>query len=321
MSTQNTPSGSADHGALPVFNKEQTAELIDFASLIEAIAQAATEYDASAIKSPPRLVVPIAGSGVMLSMPATASDIAIHKLVNVQPANVPRRLPTINGLVTVCDAQTGQAVCVLDGPEVTGRRTVAVTLLAIRSLLPQPPRNVLIYGTGAQASYHIQGLKALYPHLKLYVRGLNDADAAGCCQRHTHLYADMSPCPAALPADIDVVITVTTATEPVYDEPAVPGRLVIGVGAFKPEMAEIGQRTLDGSTLYADDPEGAQHEAGDLLRAGIDWARVKSLGNLVKAPPASGGAYVFKSVGTAAWDLAASRVALAKLQARIAAKP
>ena len=54
---------------------------------------------------------------------------------------------------------------------------------------------------------------------------------------------------------------------------------------------------------------GARHEAGDLLRAGIDWGRVRSLGSLLRRGPGSDGPFVFKSVGTGAWDLAAARVA------------
>lgn len=299
---------------LQVFNKAQTAELIDFKSLMQAIAVAAAEHDVGAIKSPTRQVVPINGNGVMLSMPATASDIAIHKLVFVQPANVQRQLPTINGTVTVCDAETGRPLCVLDGPEVTGRRTVAVTLLAIEKLLPHKPTNVLIVGTGAQAQYHVQGLHAMYPDIQVHVRGMNDEDATSFCDRHIELFPTMRTCMGTVPSEVDVVITVTTSTQPVYNEPAIQGRVVIGVGAFKPEMAELGKTTLDGSNLYADEPEGAQHEAGDLLRAGVDWANVKSLAHLVQNTPKIGVAHAFKSVGTAAWDLAACRVALANLQ-------
>ncbi|MDT4870614.1 Delta(1)-pyrroline-2-carboxylate reductase 2 [compost metagenome] len=80
-------------------------------------------------------------------------------------------------------------------------------------------------------------------------------------------------------------------------------------------MAELGKVTLDGSDLYADDPAGARHEAGDLLRAEIDWARVGSLAAVLRGEIDSARPAVFKSVGTAAWDLAAARVALQSLTA------
>ncbi len=248
-------------------------------------------------------------------MPATAHDIAIHKLVNVHPGNARRGLPTIHGAVTVCDAATGQIGCVLDGPEVTGRRTACVTLLAIRHLLARAPGHILIIGTGSQARYHVQALHALYPQAQVWVRGRSVDAAMRFCEDNRLLHAHLQPCGISAPA-MDVVVTLTTSTEPVYDEAAQPGRLVVGVGAFKPEMAELGPRTLAGSDIYADDPAGARHEAGDLLRAGVDWPRVASLGAMLRGPVDAARPVVFKSVGTAAWDLAAARVALRALAAR-----
>lgn len=284
--------------ALVVCDTARTAQLLDFNELMQAVAQAAAEVDAGTLHSPPRLVVPLAQGGVLLSMPATAPDIAIHKLVNVQRANAQRGLPTIHGVVTVCDAATGRPLCLLDGPEVTGRRTAAVTLLAIRSLLGRAPKEVLLFGTGAQSRFHVQALQAVFPQARVLVRGRRETQGD-------------------VPEGVDAVVTLTTSTEPIYDEAPRAGRVVVGVGAFKPEMAEIGKRTLDGSELYADDPIGARHEAGDLLRAGIDWSRVKSLATLLRAPHDPSRPAVFKSVGTAAWDLAAARVALHALRARI----
>lgn len=313
MNPQHTSTPTPSSADVLVCNSARTAELLNFADLVDAIAKASIEYEAQAILSPTRMVVPIGADGVLLSMPATASDIAIHKLVNVQPGNAKRGLPTIHGLVSVCDTLTGRPLCILDGPQVTGRRTAAVSLLAIRALLGHDPKQVLIFGTGAQASHHVHALHAMYPDCKIWVQGLDEQQAQAFCQRHAAVHALISPRAGAVPEEVDVVITLTTSTEPVYNEIAKPGRLVIGVGAFKPEMAEIGKTTLDGSALYADDPVGAQHEAGDLLRAGVDWSRVKSLGSLISEGRGVAGPVVFKSVGTAAWDLAAARVALKNL--------
>lgn len=291
-----------------------TAALLPFDRLVAAIARAAAEYDQGAIASPERMVVPLDAGGVLLSMPATAGDLCIHKLVTVVPDNRGRRLPVIHGVVTVCDATTGRPLCLLDGPEVTGRRTAAVSLLAIERLLPAAPDGVLLIGTGAQARHHLAALHALHPRCRVWVRGRDTAAAEAFCATHAGLHGLLAVCAGpAVPAGVQVVVTLTTATSPVYDEPARADRLVIGVGAFRPEMAEIGPATLAGSELYADDPAGARHEAGDLIRAGIDWHRVRSLASAVLAKSPPGRPVVFKSVGTAAWDLAAARVAMAGL--------
>jgi 1-piperideine-2-carboxylate/1-pyrroline-2-carboxylate reductase [NAD(P)H] len=108
-----------------------------------------------------------------------------------------------------------------------------------------------------------------------------------------------------------VVITLTTSKQPVYDEVARTDRLVIGVGAFTPAMVEIGARTIAGSALFVDDEAGARHEAGDFIQAGVDWTQVGGIAAVVEKPASlpAGKPIVFKSVGCAAWDLAACRVA------------
>ncbi|GGX78689.1 delta(1)-pyrroline-2-carboxylate reductase family protein [Massilia dura] len=311
MNSPSSTNGGTDTGPL-VFDRERTATLLDFHMLVDAIAEAAAEQEAGTILSPERLVVPLGEGGVLLSMPATARDIGIHKLVNVQPANRRRGLPTIHATVTVCDAATGRILCILDGPEVTGRRTAAVSMLAIRTLLRRAPARILLFGTGVQAGYHVRAIHALHPQSEILVCGRSAQSSEAFCDSHRDLHPFLGPC-AAPPSDIDAVIMLTTSKEPVYDEQARPGRLVIGAGAFKPEMAELGRITLDGSDLYADDPAGARHEAGDLLRANTDWSRVRSLAAALRGPVDVNRAAVFKSVGTAAWDLAAARVALKSL--------
>jgi 1-piperideine-2-carboxylate/1-pyrroline-2-carboxylate reductase [NAD(P)H] len=297
-----------------VCDQKQTAAALDFAELIHALAVAAKEVAAGLLLSPERLVVPVGEGGVLLSMPATAPDIAIHKLVNVHPGNAKRGLATLHGAVTVCDAATGRLLCLLDGPEVTGRRTAAVSMLAIKTLLPAPPTRIMLIGTGAQAAYHLEAIAAIYPMCEVQICGRSLAAAEAFCVAHQKLSVLTRACDlASVPASLDVVITLTTAKSPVYNEPPCAGRLVIGVGAFKPDMAELGTVTLEGSDLYADDPAGARHEAGDLLRAGIDWARVGSLADMLVSQPDLRRPLVFKSVGTAAWDLAAARVALKSL--------
>ncbi|RQO83357.1 bifunctional Delta(1)-pyrroline-2-carboxylate/Delta(1)-piperideine-2-carboxylate reductase [Acidovorax sp. FJL06] len=299
-----TPSPS-----LGVCDPMATAAALPFAALVTAIEAAAQEYQDGGIISPERLVVPMGPGGVMLSMPATSHDIGIHKLVTVQPGNAALQRPTIHGIVTVCAAETGQPLCLLDGPELTGRRTAAVSLVAIRRLLGHAPKQVLIVGTGVQSRHHVKALQALYPDCAVWVRGTSSARAQAFCAEFAAT-GRVLVCPTEIPAAVDAVITLTTATQPVYDEPARVGRVIVGVGAFKPEMAEIGKTTLDGSVLYADDPAGARHEAGDLMRAGVQWEAVRSLATLLREEPDRSRAFVFKSVGTGAWDLAAARVAL-----------
>lgn len=299
--------------SIAVFNAAQTAELLSFPDLVSAIAAACTEYANGAIAAPERQVVPFPQGGVMLSMPATAHDIGIHKLVNVVPGNRALGLPTIHGVVSVFDGKTGRELCVLDGPTVTARRTAAVTMLGLKTFLKAAPQHVALIGTGTQAVGHIQALAALYPGLRVTMVGTSQAKAQAFADTQQHLSLDIKAA-TATPDGIDAVITLTTSAIPVYTQAAKAGLLIIGVGAFKPELAEIGAATLLASRIYVDDPAGARHEAGDLIQAKVDWSGVQALSHALAHGATLDEPIVFKTVGCAAWDLAAARCALRKIK-------
>ena len=91
---------------------------------------------------------------------------------------------------------------------------------------------------------------------------------------------------------------------------------MVGVGAFTADAAEIDANTVRASRLVVDDPAGARHEAGDLIVAQVDWQHVASLADVLGGTFDRSGPLLFKSVGCAAWDLAACRTARDALAAR-----
>lgn len=289
------------------FDATSTETLLPFKLLVRELERAVAEYAAEKITSPERLAIPLEAGGVMLSMPASAQDIAIHKLVNVCPSNFSRNLATINGEVVAYDAVTGVSLFALDAPTVTGRRTAAVTLLAIRRLRKTPPKTIAIIGTGKQASTHAQAISSFYPGVDLVVAGISQQEEEQFCAVHS--FCAVSPFADHDWSRVDVVVTLTTSKTPVYTEAAVQDRLIVGVGAFTPDAAEVGKGTVLASTVIVDDPVGARHEAGDLIQAGVNWSGVISLGEVIRGTANVADPVFFKSVGCAAWDLAACRAA------------
>ncbi|HEY1149722.1 MAG TPA: delta(1)-pyrroline-2-carboxylate reductase family protein [Pseudoduganella sp.] len=294
-----------------------TAALLPFPALVAALRRAVDELARGAIACPPRQVQPLHNGASLLSMVAGGEDVAVHKLISVVPDNPGRGLPTISGQLSVVDAVDGAIRLILDGATVTERRTAALSMLGVETLLGRAPRRVLLVGTGVQALSHAKALAALYPGVLLDIAGRSAQSVARFCMELGVLmpYANR---PRYAPADArnpheetDLVITATTSSEPVYTQPARAGRLLIAVGSFKPHAAEIGAETVRASRILVDDPHGAEHEAGDLIRAGVDCSRLAGLSTaLGGAPLAASGPVLLKTVGCAAWDLAAARVAL-----------
>ena len=218
--------------------------------------------------------------------------------------------------MTACDGETGEPLFVLDGPTLTGRRTAALSMLGVRLFHPSTPETFLLVGTGAQARYHAAAVHDLHPRARIYVKGIDASAEADFCSLMKRHGIEVTQAKGRVPADVDTVITVTTSKTAVYDEEARADRLIVGAGSDTPDAAEISPRTIHGSLLFVDDLKGTRAEAGDLLQADADWAKVKSIGSVDPARLPKDKPIVFKAVGCGAWDLAACRVARAALKSK-----
>ncbi|MCW5300768.1 delta(1)-pyrroline-2-carboxylate reductase family protein [Herbaspirillum lusitanum] len=304
-----------------ILDARQTADALPYARLVPALAQAAQEFADGRIAAPERQVVPIDANSVLLSMPAVSADLSVTKLITVHGDNARHGLPAIQGEVIVFETQTGRRIALLHGPTVTARRTAAMTLLGIQTLAPAKPKSALLIGTGVQAAAHADALVEFFGVTQFWIVARDVARMQAFCSelstRHEGIVA--SPLAAdAMQKDVpatDVLIALTTSRTAVIPARLASHTLAIGVGAFKPDMVEFPATLLAERTIVVDDLGGAKHEAGDLIQAGVDWSRVRAIGDILagRGEPVQG-VPVFKTVGQASWDLAAARVARDTLQ-------
>ncbi|MFS8371083.1 delta(1)-pyrroline-2-carboxylate reductase family protein [Acetobacter indonesiensis] len=290
-----------------ILSAEETRKVLPFRPLIETLRSVIAEFDAGHIICPERLVVPsVNHQGNVLSMVACAPDILAHKLLTIFPKN--KNLPTLQGQVTCLDATDGAFLLALDGITTTERRTAAISMIGLEAFSRKKLENILLIGTGAQARVHLEALDELYPGVHIFIRGRTP--------EHVNTLVKTPYSNLTLHAELtqnihyDAVITVTSSTEILYNQPAIPETLVIGVGAYRPDMIEIGPQIVNNSLCIVDDPNGAPTEAGDIIQAGKNWQEVKKLSDFLQNKPDSDSPVFFKSVGCAAWDLAACRLAL-----------
>lgn len=301
-------------GALQVFDAEATGALLPATALVDAVADAMRARRAGRLTAPERSVLPLPEGGSYLVMPAADDRLAITKLVSVHPGHGARGLPTIQGQVVVTDARDGRPLMLLDGPTLTARRTAAVTALGLRVLSATPIRSVALLGTGAQALAHARLLAELGEVRALHVVGRAPAQAAAFADRLTAELGGVTLTAHAHLADAlaaaQAVVTLTTSLRPVLPDELPAGLLVVGVGAFTPRMAELPPMLLRSRRVVVDALDGARHEAGDLIQAVVEWSGVTELVDHLDATRSgAGAAAVFKTVGHAAWDLAAAHVA------------
>jgi 1-piperideine-2-carboxylate/1-pyrroline-2-carboxylate reductase [NAD(P)H] len=270
----------------------------------------------STVQVPPRLVQPLAGGGSLFVMPALDGRTAITKLITFTPANVGSGLPTIQGDVVVFDVASGQRQLVLDGPTVTARRTAAVSLLAAQRLAPCKQGPMLIVGAGTQGKSHLQafaeglGVKTFVIASRTRESAQKLVDFAQALGLRARAVSDAN---AAL-AECPIAVTCTPASAVVLSALPRSDGFIAAVGAFTPHMVELGPnlcRYFAAQGTVVIDTTDAQHEAGDLLQAGLDVKRFASLADVVRGEKVQfNGPVLFKSCGWAGWDLAAARTAL-----------
>jgi ornithine cyclodeaminase len=293
----------------------QTAQALPYPALaqaIEALLQDPT------VQVPPRVVQAMAGGGKLLVMPAADSRIAITKLITFVAHNLARGLPAIQGDIVVFNADTGSRIATVDGPTVTARRTAAVSLLAAQKLAPRSDGPMLIVGAGVQGRSHLEAFHLGLGVQEFWVHSRTTA-SADALVAHAHslgLKAHRVIDPNAVVADCPLIVSATSAQAVALHTQPCTEAFIAAVGAFTPHMVEwaapVCQAIHAQGTLVVDTRD-ADHEAGDLLQAGIDVTQLPSLADLINHTPLwdqqqkRQGPVFFKSCGWAGWDLAAAR--------------
>jgi ornithine cyclodeaminase len=223
--------------------------------------------------------------------------------------------------VMLYSTETGELLAMLQADRLGQMRTGAASGVGTRYMANAEARSVGIIGTGWQARSQLQAVCAVRPIQRITAFG-RDADRRQifCTEMSQQLGLPVEPAASAEAAvkDMDVVITSTSAREPVFDGNwLTPGTHVNAIGSNSLMRREIDDTTVRRSALVAvDSKEQARVECGDLLhpleRGLIHWEQIRELGDvvagLVPGRRQASDITLFESHGLAIWDLAAGMV-------------
>lgn len=300
-----------------------TARLLPYPALADEIAHLLAD---PSVQVPARLVLPLPGGGSLFVMPALDARIAITKLISFTPANAGTGRPAIQGDVVVFDIASGERRALLDGPTVTARRTAAVSLLAAQRLAPNTQGPLLIVGAGVQGRSHLEafaqglGLREVWICSRSRSSAQALADHAGSLGLTARVVDAADGGADAALAHCPLVVTCTPASGVVLRALPRSDAFVAAVGAFTPKMVELSPdlcRHFAQHGRIVVDTRDADHEAGDLLQAGLEVSRFVTLAEVARdASPPQGRPVLFKSCGWAGWDLAAARLAVSQAAER-----
>ncbi|MFQ6004725.1 MAG: ornithine cyclodeaminase family protein [Woeseia sp.] len=267
--------------------------------------------------------VPESADGTLLLMPCWQSGGLLGvKIATVFPGNADAGLSAVYASYFLMDAVTGRPLAVLDGTQLTLRRTAAASALASTYLSRHDSKTLLMVGTGRLAPHLIRAHAAARKIDGVLIWGRRPEAAgrvAGELSRERFSVEVAGRLGEAV-QKADIVSCATLATEPLIKGAWLSeGQHVDLVGAFKPDMREADGAALARARVYVDTYAGALSEAGDIVRALADGVIAESdiagdLAELVRGQKSGRSSdkeiTLFKSVGTALEDLAAAQLVM-----------
>jgi alanine dehydrogenase len=264
------------------------------------------------------------GQGSLLVMPAwIPGELIGVKLVTFFPDNGDVALPTISAAYVSFDGATGQLKGILDGEELTARRTAAASAVASKRLARPDAAHLLVIGTGQLSAKMALAHASVRPLSRVEIFGRDPRKAKEVvkhlqCEGIEALVAEDLEGSAQ---SADIISCVTSATSPVLKGAWLkPGAHVDLVGGFRADMREADDEVVRRASIFVDVRRSAIL-AGDLAQpitaALLSESDIKAdLSELVRGEhmgrTSPDEITLFKSVGDALEDLAAARLVVSQ---------
>ena len=310
---------------MKVYDRKNVASSLQYGILIEALREAFS----SKITAPERVQHTIenknGSDATLLLMPAwkMGEHIGI-KIVSVFPENTTQNMSAVHANYFLMDANNGKPIAIMDGTELTLRRTACASALAADYLVKKKVDTLLMVGTGNLAPHMIKAHCVVRDYSRILIWGRNEEKA-----ERLALSLDIKDKEIVAKNDLkealnvaDVISCATLSQRPlIMGDWIKPGQHLDLVGAFTPDMAEADSKAIAMSKIVVDTYEGALSESGELINALKEGCIKKKdilsdlRGLILKEKSIrndSNDITLFKSVGTALEDLAAAELVIEK---------
>jgi ornithine cyclodeaminase/alanine dehydrogenase-like protein (mu-crystallin family) len=297
-----------------VYSAADVARDLPYGPLMEAL----REGFRGDVTTPHRMVMETGAATTLLIMPAWNKAYTGIKTVTLKTDNDAQGLPAVQASYLLFDNATGSPVAIMDGTELTRRRTAAAGALAADYLARKDASTLVLVGAGSLATHFAKAHAAVRP-IKTVLMFNRTHEKAVRVARELHAEGFAAEAVTDLEAAMaraDIVCGVTSATGPVIKGAWVkPGTHIDLAGAFRPTARETDGAAVGMARVFVDTREGALAEAGDLLMAQSEghfkWDQIQGdLFQLTRGTVAGrkteSEVTLFKSSGTALEDLVAA---------------
>jgi len=315
---------------MKIITAAEIASTLDYASLIDAIDQAFKVGATIPARAHHSIDVKNGRDSTLLLMPAwDDGDYLGVKIVCAVPDNAARGLPAVQATYQLFDRLTGQPLALLNGPELTARRTASASALAAKYLARTDSRTLLVVGTGVLSPHLVRAHMVHHPIENIKIWGRNFEKSTTVKQQLLNSGLQAKNITAIEPdrlqnavMEADIISTATLSLNPLINGRWLrPGQHLDLVGGFTPHMREADDECIKRAGVFLDTPQ-AMVEAGDIcqpLATGVlEKTNIKgTLFDLarhdISRRTADNQITLFKSTGTALEDLAAAKLSYLRI--------
>ncbi|HZQ70921.1 MAG TPA: ornithine cyclodeaminase family protein [Terriglobales bacterium] len=172
------------------------------------------------------------------------------------PGNPGHGLPTIQGIIVLCNAENGVPLAFMDSRDITSLRTAAATAIAARHLARADSRIATICGCGTQGRVQLAAICSVLQLQAAFVFDQNSSRASNFARElgpQLHLETTAADNLADAVRRSDICVTCTTSEEPLFGPEIVgDGVFIAAVGADNPHKAEIHPALMARSKIVCD---------------------------------------------------------------------
>ncbi|MFI9534354.1 ornithine cyclodeaminase family protein [Nocardia fusca] len=299
---------------VPWITDQQVQERISMQQAIEALSRTlAREAEGRACDIPKTMTTWGAASSAhaLGAYDANAGLVAFKTWVNT-PAGA-------SALMTLFDADAGQATAVLEAAALGTLRTAAVSGLATDLMSAADASQMALIGSGRQALRQVEAVCAVRPIRRVRIWSRSEqgrSRLAAQVQERLGIEAKATATLAEAVAAAPIVTLITRASEPfLFRGMLAAGTHLNAVGAILPANAEFDPALLGDSDLtVVDSLANARRSSRELTEYyDQDWSAVRTLGDLLTATakrPEHPRLTVFKGLGMGLADLAVASAVL-----------
>ena len=242
-----------------LLTRREVAALLTIEECIKAVENAFKLYGEGKTAPPGILGIHAYDGGFHIK--AGLLEVGRNYFVAKTNANFPQNplrfgLPTIQGIIIVCDAENGYPLAVMDSIEITILRTGAATAVAAKYLARADSHVATICGCGNQGRIQLLALDKVLPIERIFAfdqdakRALQFADDMSSA---LHITAQVAPNLRKAVGDSDVCVTCTTARQYfLRKEDVEPGTFIAAVGADNADKQELDPKLLASSKVVVD---------------------------------------------------------------------